>query len=60
MGAGKQTFGELANFHKNAGKAPAMKFYAVKVNDKPNSSYIKILIKLLESFINLSLEWSCI
>ncbi len=32
MGAGKQTCGELAHFHKNAGKAPAGKNYAVKVN----------------------------
>ncbi len=32
MGAGKQTCGELAHFHKNAGKVPAGKNYAVKVN----------------------------
>ncbi len=32
MGAGKQTCGELAHFHKNAVKAPVGTNYAVKVN----------------------------
>ncbi len=41
MGAGKQTCGELAHFHKNAGKAPAGKNYAVKVNagNHPRTKY---------------------
>jgi hypothetical protein len=44
MGAGKQTCGELAHFHKNAGKAPAGKNYAVKVN-AGNHPRTKIILK---------------